>query len=150
MLKDKTPKESIDFMISLQCLMFYLLKQNYNGTEEIQAILEDNLPEYVNLKDNFKYFFENQIPFIVENSHGLFSTQNVVDYLNGNLDKLCYNLSPEEKAKHSLALVIQQIHVVSTKELEKCPINKIAFLNPLTFVINGAIKTNNIDKQNPI
>ena len=50
-----------------------------------------------------KYFFENQIPFIVEGSHGLFSTQNVVDYLNGNLDKLCYNLSPEEKAKHSLA-----------------------------------------------
>lgn len=76
-----------------------------------------------------QYFFENQIPFIVEGSHGLFSTQNVVDYLNGNLEKLCYNLSEEEKSKHSLALVIQQIHVVSTKELEKCPINKIAFLN---------------------
>lgn len=76
-----------------------------------------------------QYFFENQIPFIVEGSHGLFSTQNVVDYLNGNLEKLCYNLSEEEKLKHSLALVIQQIHVVSTKELEKCPINKIAFLN---------------------
>lgn len=76
-----------------------------------------------------QYFFENQIPFIVEGSHGLFSTQNVVDYLNGNLEKLCYNLSEEEKSKHSLALVIQQIHVVSTKELERCPINKIAFLN---------------------
>lgn len=76
-----------------------------------------------------QYFFENQIPFIVEGSHGLFSTQNVVDYLNGNLEKLCYNLSEEEKSKHSLALVIQQIHVVSTKELEECPINKIAFLN---------------------
>lgn len=76
-----------------------------------------------------QYFFENQIPFIVEGSHGLFSTQNVVDYLNGNLEKHCYNLSEEEKSKHSLALVIQQIHVVSTKELEECPINKIAFLN---------------------
>lgn len=92
-------------------------------------IIHDSNFDY---KESFqlkKYFFENQIPFIVEGSHGLFSTQNVVDYLNGNLDKLCYNLSPEEKAKHSLALVIQQIHVVSTEELEKCPINKIAFLN---------------------
>lgn len=92
-------------------------------------IIHDSNFDY---KESFqlkKYFFENQIPFIVENSHGLFSTQNVVDYLNGNLDKLCYNLSEEEKSKHSLALVIQQIHVVSTDELKKCPINKIAFLN---------------------
>lgn len=87
-----------------------------------------------------QYFFENQIPFIVEGSHGLFSTQNVVDYLNGNLEKLCYNLSEKEKSKHSLALVIQQIHVVSTKELEKCPINKIAFLN-------SPIPVENIVKQ---
>ena len=67
LLKNKTSKESIEFMLSLQCFMCYLLKQNYNGSEEIQAILNDNLPEYVNLKDNFKFFFEEKKEFKLNN-----------------------------------------------------------------------------------
>jgi Cof subfamily protein (haloacid dehalogenase superfamily) len=75
------------------------------------------------------YFFENNVPIIVEDSHGLFSTQDVVEFLNGNLDQLCAGLSLEEKQNHSLALVIQQIHVVDHETLTKLPFNKIAFLN---------------------
>lgn len=76
-----------------------------------------------------QFFFDNHIPFIVEGSQGLFSDQGVIDFLNGNLDELCKGLSLEEKMNHSLALVIQQIHVLPVSELKKVPINKIAFLN---------------------
>ena len=76
-----------------------------------------------------QFFFENHIPFIVEGSQGLFSDQGVVDFLNGNLDELCQGMSLEEKMNHSLALVIQQIHVLLVDKLKEIPINKIAFLN---------------------
>lgn len=75
------------------------------------------------------YFFDHHIPIIVEGSQGLFSTQDVIDFLNGNLDELCKGWSPEEKQNHSLALVIQQIHVVDQNMLKQIPFNKIAFLN---------------------
>lgn len=75
------------------------------------------------------YFFDHNIPIIVEGRHGLFSTQDVVDFLNGNLDELCKGWSNEEKQQHSLALVIQQIHVVDHEKLKQLPFNKIAFLN---------------------
>ena len=76
-----------------------------------------------------QFFFDNHIPFIVEGSQGLFSDQSVVNFLNGNLDTLCKGLSLEEKMNHSLALVIQQIHVVDSEKLKEIPFNKIAFLN---------------------
>lgn len=60
-----------------------------------------------------------------------------MDYLNSNLDNYIYNLSPEEKAKHSLALVIQ-IHVVSTEELENAPLIKLLF--KLSYSIEVIVK----------
>ena len=65
-LKDKNENDSILFMLSLQCLMCYLLKQNFEGKETIEDIV-NGLPTYVNIKESFKIFVSNRNEFRLDN-----------------------------------------------------------------------------------
>ena len=65
-LKDKNENDSILFMLSLQCLMCYLLKQNFEGKETIEDIV-NGLPMYVNIKESFKIFVSNRNEFKLDN-----------------------------------------------------------------------------------
>ena len=66
-LKEKNDNDSIRFMLSLQCLMCYLLKQNYTESETIGEIVNGELPVYVNIKESFKIFFQNRNEFRLDN-----------------------------------------------------------------------------------
>ena len=69
------------------------------------------------------YFIQNHIPFIIENSQGLYGDKKVIDILNQLLQEQCKEMSQEQKDQYSLIASITCV-----EDVTKIPFNKLCFI----------------------
>lgn len=95
-------------------------------------IVDDNIFNQHDLEELTSYFSNKQIPYIVENSKGLFGTKEAKFVLENRLEKYCAGMSKAEKENNGFTQVVNQVTIVDS--MKSIGFNKVCFFeSPVNF-----------------